>query len=321
MKLRHVVCGGVLALGMVLAAWADPPVKGRGANDPPVGPDQAVGQTPFIINGTAFSSQEAFINSGARCATPALGDEKVKAIEDTHQPLVPTERPPGSVTVHVWWHVIRNGTGLSNGDIPQSQIDAQMTVLNNSYSSATGGANTPFRFVLDGVTRTTNSTWYTMSPGSSAERAAKTALRHGDARTLNIYSANPGGGLLGWATFPWSYAGDPVNDGVVILYSSVPGGTAAPYNLGDTATHEIGHWLGLYHTFQGGCNANNDYVSDTPAERSPAYGCPTGRNTCASAGRDPIENFMDYTDDSCMYLFTAGQSTRMDSLCQTYRGL
>jgi len=230
-------------------------------------------------------------------------------------------RPPGSVSVDVWFHVIRNSSGA--GAVSSSQLNQQIQVLNDSYGGGTGaGIATPFIFHLAGTTETVSDAWYTAAYGSTNERNMKTALREGDATTLNIYLTSPGGGLLGWSTFPWSFASDPMMDGVVVLNESLPGGSAVPYNEGDTATHEVGHWLGLYHTFQGGCSGSGDLVDDTPAERSPAYGCPVGRDSCKKGnqpGADPIFNFMDYTDDSCMDEFTGNQAVRMDEISLLYR--
>ena len=242
----------------------------------------------------------------------AAAEQDYKERKTFEQMFGITESATGG-TINVYFHVINKGTGIANGDLPASQITDQMNVLNAAYAS------TGWSFNLVATTRTTNSTWYNTCDQSSTESAMKTALRQGSADDLNIYSCNPGGGLLGYATFPSSYASQPKLDGVVILYSSVPGGTASPYNEGDTATHEVGHWMGLYHTFQGGCSKSGDYVSDTPAERSSAYGCPVGRDTCSSTGLDPIRNFMDYTDDSCMFEFSTGQDSRMDSQFTTYR--
>lgn len=215
-------------------------------------------------------------------------------------------------TINVYVHVIRNSAG--DGAVTSQQIGDQITVIDSAFGVW------GWHFQLAGTTETVNDAWYTMSPGSAAEDQAKAALRQGSADDLNVYVASPGQNLLGWATFPSSYASNPTDDGVVILNESLPGGTAAPYNLGDTLTHEVGHWMGLYHTFQGGCSKSNDLVSDTAAERSPAYGCPTGRDSCpGSSGLDPITNFMDYSYDTCMFEFTVGQDKRMDAQFSAYR--
>jgi len=223
------------------------------------------------------------------------------------------------VTIPVAFHVIMRGTSYSDGNVPNAQIQAQIDVLNDSYAGRLGGASTPFRFRLVSIDRTVNQGWFNLGPGTGGERSMKEALRVGGADTLNIYTAKLTQFLLGWATFPWSYTSDPEMDGIVVLFSSLPGGTAAPYNEGDTATHEIGHWLGLYHTFQGGCEGDGDLIADTPAEASPAFGCPVGRDTCTSPGLDPTENFMDYTDDPCMYAFTSDQSVRASEAWTAYR--
>jgi hypothetical protein len=145
------------------------------------------------------------------------------------------------IGVPVYFHVIRQGTGVSNGDIPSTMITNQMVLLNAAF------AGSGFVFRLLGTTRTTNSGWYTMGQGSTAETQAKNAraLRLGTAQTLNIYTANLGKGLLGWATFPSSYRSDPKRDGVVVRFSTLPGSTASPYNLGDTLIHEVGHRTAL----------------------------------------------------------------------------
>ncbi len=284
----------------------------------------ATSNDPFRFNGTTFTSQEDFFET-ARCATEKLTDAQVEDIERQVSIFQENQRAANGGyesniaggTINVYFHVINKGSGISNGDVSSTMINNQMNVLNSAFA-ATG-----WSFTLAATTRTTNSTWYTAGPNTTAETQMKNALRQGTADDLNIYSSNPGGGLLGWATFPSSYASNPKKDGVVVLFSSLPGGSAAPYNLGDTATHEVGHWMGLYHTFQGGCArqaTGGDGVADTPAEKSPAYGCPIGRDSCRNiAGLDPVQNFMDYSDDACMDRFSAGQDTRMDSFFTAYR--
>jgi len=264
-------------------------------------------------------------NGRDRCGTAKLDDrEMAQADFDIRQIQSKGGGASAAITVPVWFHVINLGPGLENGDVPDAMIREQVRVLNESFAGRTGGASTPFRFALAGITRTTNAEWFFMGIQSQAERLAKEALRRGGPETLNIYTT-AGGGYLGWATFPSSYKSQPEKDGVVVAYDSLPGGGCCPprvYDEGDTATHEVGHWLGLYHTFQNGCTPNNDYVDDTPAERFPAFGCPVGRDTCTTErypGLDPIFNFMDYTEDNCMHLFTPEQSGRMESAFLVYR--
>lgn len=279
--------------------------------------------SPITIEGVTFHSRQHFGESGSRCGTShAMSQSEMEEIDKA---LALSERTRAGQmeveeavnNINVYFHVIKDTCSTTScGVLTAAQINDQIAVLNAAYAGF-------FTFTLAATDVTTKKAWFNnLQSGSSNEKSMKNTLRRGTAKDLNIYTAKLANGLLGWATFPWSYSSQAKSDGVVLLYSSLPGGTAAPYNLGDTATHEVGHWLGLYHTFQGGCSSTGDSVSDTPAEASAAFGCPVGRDSCSSGtypGLDPIYNFMDYTDDACMYQFTAGQFTRMQNSWTTYR--
>lgn len=229
----------------------------------------------------------------------------------------------GSVRIPTVFHVVsKEQLSPTATTRMNTMIAAQMKVLNDSYSGATAAdaANTPFRFDLTKTTWTVNPVWNTVVPGK-VERDMKAALHEGDSKTLNVYVADIGGGLLGWAYFPKGVNnnGRDYIDGVVMLDESMPGGTAGKYSLGDTLTHEVGHWLMLEHTFAHGCSASGDYVADTPREAMPQFNCPTGADTCTAPGLDPIHNFMDYTQDSCMNMFTRGQAERMSDAWLAFR--
>lgn len=312
----------ILLLGGIFATQqtqATATTQGAVQIDKPLPEVDLFENVPFTFGGTQYNSQHAFVESGRRCGVN-ITDGDVKLAEKDFRAKLKANagniNPAITRTVNVYWHTIASTTNTTGGTT-LTQINNQINVMNADY------AGTGITFTLAGVNTTVNNTWYTMGPGTAAQTACKNALRQGGKADLNVYTCNIGQGLLGYATFPSSYAGNPKDDGVVILFSSLPGGTAAPYNLGRTLTHEAGHWVGLYHTFQGGCASSTtnggDLVSDTPAEKSSAFGCAVGRDTCSSAGLDPIRNYMDYSDDSCMTNFTAGQASRIGTQVTTYR--
>jgi hypothetical protein len=272
---------------------------------------------PFTISGREFASQEAFVRSGRRCGTPSLNDFQKARIRHFASALRAAGGPEAAAVtkfeVGVRFHVIHDG---ENGNVPDAQIAQQVKVLNDSYAAH------GITFKTSSVDRTSNATWFQMTMGSAAERKAKTALHQNTDRELNFYTAGIGAGLLGWATFPSDLAGDPERDGVVILFSTLPGGTTTPYDQGKTAVHEVGHWLGLFHTFEGGCSAPGDEVDDTPFEASPNFGpADPARDTCPQAGNDPTTNYMDYTDDAGMTEFTQGQIARIREQMTLFRPL
>ncbi|KAI0068958.1 zincin [Artomyces pyxidatus] len=257
-----------------------------------------------------------------KCGT-SISDERLVAAEEhfaIHKVASLSSKQAQTATVNVYFHVVSKDSTLAGGNLSDNLIAGQISALNDGYSGS------GLSFTLAGTTRTVNSDWFNNAgPDSSQQTAMKKSLRKGGAADLNLYSvgftSGSGQGLLGYSTFPSDYASNNKDDGVVFLFSSVPNGGTANYEQGKTVTHEVGHWVGLYHTFQGGCSGSGDQVSDTPAEASSATGCPTGRDTCSSAGVDPIHNYMDYSYDSCMNSFTPGQITRFKSQIRTYRGI
>ncbi len=211
-------------------------------------------------------------------------------------------------------------------NISLTQIQSQIDVLNEDFSATnsdyssipsafTGVAsgNCGITFVLQNVVRksTTKTSW-------SANDAMKKSSQGGinptsPSNTLNLWSCNLGQGLLGYAQFP---GGSAATDGVVIDDNAFgrTGTATAPYHKGRTATHEVGHWLNLRHIW-GDATCGNDLVSDTPVHNTSNGGCPAQPHysTCTGAPREMTMNYMDYTYDVCMYMFTAGQKTRMQA--------
>ena len=180
-----------------------------------------------------------------------------------------------------------------------------MLLLNQSY------AQTGFAFNLVSVDYPKNDSWYFRASYSVEENDLKAMHRKGSMRDLNLYTVNSGSigaGVIGWCLYPTAY--NNIYDGCSVHYGTLPNGPPEyfPYNEGTTAVHEVGHWFGLYHTFQNGCNSPGDYVDDTPYEdnsaatNTPHYDCNAPYKTCPlTPGLDNIYNFMAYTTDSCRH--------------------
>jgi hypothetical protein len=311
---------------------------GTAAADPNVRPPRpdyradgsvAVGTKVFPTRAAYYASTE-FQSVGRRCATHEPPPSAFAAPTDCSldQTVINPEYDDNRVfVVQVVFHVIRRSNGV--GAISQALIDSQIDILNEDFQAIAGtpgadGSNARIEFVLarfkpdgtptTGVEVVTNDDWFTDSGGFN--NPMKLALHWDTTRYLNIYT-NDAAGFLGYATFPSESAGD-AEDGIVLLWDSVgrnsPGGP--PYNQGRTATHEVGHYLGLLHTFEGGCGSSSqpyttgDLIADTQREDDPQFGCPMTQSSCGG-GLNPVENYMDYSDDTCMTKFTDEQANRI----------
>ena len=234
---------------------------------------------------------------------------------DTDVDVLPIEDGLGTINIPVYVHIVLP----NSNDVTNSQVQSQINVLNDDFSSTntnllpSGATNfindatvTGISFSLAGTFRHDDNTssWGTNDSVKYAYPPI-TPETH-----LNIWVCNIGGGILGYAQFP---GGNSSTDGVVLLYSSLPGGSAAPYNLGRTATHEIGHYLNLRHIWGDGRCRQDDFVADTPSSDGANYGCPS-YPTVNCQSTDMTMNYMDYTDDACMYMFTDGQRNRMRAI-------
>lgn len=198
-----------------------------------------------------------------------------------------------TVTVQTYIHVIASSQTVAGGYVTASQIAKQFTYMNAAFASV------GFNFVNAGTDYTINANWAV----DGNELAMKKALRKGTYKDLNLYfQVSLFDDALGYCYFPVaSHATTSANffyDGCTVMAASIAGGTLTGYNLGGSATHETGHWLGLLHTFEGQpCETANDGIADTAAQNGYTSGCPASRDSCTSAGVDPIHNYMDYSTE------------------------
>ncbi len=264
--------------------------------------------------GIEFRGEDGGPRPGVRCATRPVADFELQFVGSAiaeHLRSAGVGHRMEEIEVPVHFHIMRKSNGGWN--VTDAQIGEQLDVLNNSFSEH------GFTFVLDGVSRRNKNRFAKKCLSASVEKKFKKRYAVNPETTLNIYTCRPKQDVLGYAYFPSDYPEDSFMHGIVLLHSALPGGTAAPYDLGDTAVHEAGHYLGLYHTFEGGCSKKNDRISDTPREKEAAAGCPIGRDTCSQPGLDPVTNFMDYSDDACVEEFTPEQEQWMKDQVATFR--
>ncbi|GAA0560670.1 zinc metalloprotease [Chitinophaga japonensis] len=260
---------------------------------------------------------------------PSLG-ARMQAIETHTQRLIKEQSlgrllPDGSIEIPVVVNVLYRTTAQN---ISLAQIQSQIDILEEDYNAGNSEygsvpalfsgvkASVGIHFSLKNVVRkySNKTSWSAVT-----ENMKSTAQGGLDPTTpdsvLNIWVVNyinyGGSEVLGYAQFP---GGDPDTDGVVIgyRYFGNTGTVVSPFNLGRTATHEVGHYLNLRHIW-GDATCGNDFVGDTPQHNTYNFGCPSypHYSTCSGSPVEMTMNYMDYTDDACMYMFTAGQRDRM----------
>lgn len=295
---------------------------------------------------SAISEDGTSVSGGRKCASQELFEQKLRTdpefaarvakIEDFTARVTsnPNARllADGSIEIPVVVNVVYNTTAQNISD---AQIQSQIAVLNEDYGGTNADVNktsayqtvkagdTRIKFVLSQIRRkyTTTTSWGTNDAVKSGDINSSTGglSPTSPATTLNMWACNLGQGLLGYAQFP---GGSLNTDGVVILYSAFgsraknPSGTfTSTYDLGRTATHEVGHYLNLRHIW-GDRRCGDDMVGDTPQHGAANYGCPANGATSSCKGRPVMMwmNYMDYTDDRCMWMFSTGQKNRMQSL-------
>ena len=233
----------------------------------------------------------------------------------------------GIITIPVVVHVVYNTTAEN---VSTAQVQSQIDILNDDFrrlnsdadNAWSQAADTEIEFCLasvdpngnatTGITRTSTSTTAFNYSNDAVKFSSSGGINAWpSSQYMNMWVCDISGGILGYAQFP---GGSASTDGVVVDYAYFGdiGTATSPFDLGRTATHEVGHWLNLRHIWgDGGCSVD-DLVTDTPTSDGANYGCPLTHTSCSSL--DMVQNYMDYTDDSCMNLFTTGQKSRMRAL-------